>query len=253
MRRALGWLAAVVAAAGLMYAGVLGPDPRTTRDAPFPRPAGFDIPGPSALEEGDPVSSQAVVREPDPPTGARKPTAARRPPRSPVSSTRTLRRGGSQPRPPESLPGRSVPPAAGPGEPAHSMDPVTPPIAPETAPAAVPVPLPPVEAPAAPSPRLTPPVPLDQPPLHPMMRTVVSGGPGGVSGLEELSVRGRLRVRLLVQADGTVGTVEMLVSSGDAALDQAAREGLLRWRFIPASRDGRPIDAYLSVWITFRD
>lgn len=115
----------------------------------------------------------------------------------------------------------------------------------------------PAPDPAAPPPvaavQLTPPVPVDQPPLHPLMTTVVTSGPLGVSGLEELSVRGRLRARLLVRADGTVARVEIVVSSGDAGLDQLARDGLLRWRFVPATRDGVPIEAYLLLWVTFRD
>jgi protein TonB len=78
-------------------------------------------------------------------------------------------------------------------------------------------------------------------------------GPGGLSTLEEVAVRGRLKVRLLVRADGTVGRVEVLITSGDPALDEAARLGLARWRFVPARRDGVPIDAYLVLWVTFRE
>lgn len=104
-----------------------------------------------------------------------------------------------------------------------------------------------------PAPVLKPPVPVEPPPLHPVLRAAVLPGPGGSSALEEASVRGRVKVRLLIRADGTVTTVEVLVSSGDAALDEAARQGLHRWRFAPASRDGTPIDAYLLLWVTFRD
>ncbi|MBI3975786.1 MAG: TonB family protein [Armatimonadetes bacterium] len=62
-----------------------------------------------------------------------------------------------------------------------------------------------------------------------------------------------MKVRLLIRAGGTVASVEVLVSSGDAALDEAARQGLLRWRFAPATRDGTPIDAYLIFWVVFGD
>jgi TonB family protein len=96
-------------------------------------------------------------------------------------------------------------------------------------------------------------VPLDEPPLDPVMKASASTTAAGAVGLEEISVRGRLRVKILVRADGTVGGVEVLVSSGDLVLDEAARRGLLRWRFEPARRDGTPIDAYLLLWITFRE
>jgi protein TonB len=62
---------------------------------------------------------------------------------------------------------------------------------------------------------------------------------------------GRVRLRLLVRADGTVGSVEVLVSSGFPELDRAAQDALRRWRFEPATRDGVPIDAYYLVWVTF--
>jgi protein TonB len=63
---------------------------------------------------------------------------------------------------------------------------------------------------------------------------------------------GRLRLRLLVRADGTVGGVELLVSSGDAELDRAAVAALSRWQFEPARRDGQPVDSYYLVWVAFR-
>ncbi len=96
-------------------------------------------------------------------------------------------------------------------------------------------------------------MPVEQPPLHPVFRSTVLPGPGGLAALEEASVKGRVRVRLLIRSDGTVASVEVLISSGDPALDEAARLGLLQWRFAPARRDGVPIDAYLLLWVTFRE
>jgi len=49
-----------------------------------------------------------------------------------------------------------------------------------------------------------------------------------------------------------VGAVELLVSSGDAELDRAAVAALSGWHFEPARRDGRPVDSYYVVWVTFR-
>lgn len=101
------------------------------------------------------------------------------------------------------------------------------------------------------SPTLRPPVPLEQPPLHPVLRATITSGPGGGSAVEEAAVRGRVKVRLLIRSDGGVASVEVILSSGDAALDEAARLGPLKWRFAPATRDGVPIAAYLLIWITF--
>ena len=85
-----------------------------------------------------------------------------------------------------------------------------------------------------------------------MLRTAILPAPGGGSALEEASIHGRVKVRLLVKVDGSVVSVEVVVSSGDATLDEAARRGLLHWRFAPATRDGIAIDAYLLLWISFR-
>ncbi|MCS7173687.1 MAG: energy transducer TonB [Armatimonadetes bacterium] len=63
---------------------------------------------------------------------------------------------------------------------------------------------------------------------------------------------GRVRMKLLVQTDGTVGSVEVLVSSGIPELDRATAEALKAWRFEPARQDGRPILAYYVLWVTFR-
>ncbi|MDQ7827627.1 MAG: energy transducer TonB [Armatimonadota bacterium] len=100
---------------------------------------------------------------------------------------------------------------------------------------------------------LTPPTVLEAPPLHPLLRGRVTAGPGEVSALEQVPVRGRLRVRLLVRTDGSVGQAVVVVPSGDPALDRVAVEGLRRWRFAPARRDGVPIEAYLLLWVTFHD
>jgi len=89
------------------------------------------------------------------------------------------------------------------------------------------------------------------PPVHPVLRVTVQPAPDGQTAAGEASVSGRVRVRLLVRADGTVAQVDVLVSSGDPALDAAARDGLLRWRFLPARRDGAPVDSYLLLWVTF--
>lgn len=62
------------------------------------------------------------------------------------------------------------------------------------------------------------------------------------------------RVSLLVQVDmaGRVTEVSVLGSSGFPALDRAAEEAVRRWRFEPATQDGRPVFATATVGITFR-
>jgi TonB family protein len=62
---------------------------------------------------------------------------------------------------------------------------------------------------------------------------------------------GSVRVRALVRADGLLGSVEVAVSSGSAILDRAATEAVRRWVFAPATRNGVPLDAYVTFTIRY--
>ncbi len=62
---------------------------------------------------------------------------------------------------------------------------------------------------------------------------------------------GTVGLRALVQIDGTAANVEVTASSGSSALDRAAVEAVRRWRFVPATRDGAPIDAYVTLRIRY--
>ncbi|MDR7567590.1 MAG: energy transducer TonB [Armatimonadota bacterium] len=105
----------------------------------------------------------------------------------------------------------------------------------------------------SPPPVLLPPRPLVTPhPVHPGTYTLSIQRSDLASEAAIRLQQGRVRVKLLVQVDGTVGTVEVLVSSGVPELDQAAVEALRTWRFEPARQDGTPIPAYYVLWVTFR-
>jgi TonB family protein len=62
---------------------------------------------------------------------------------------------------------------------------------------------------------------------------------------------GTVGVRALVLADGTVEKIDVADSSGSTVLDHAATETVRRWRFLPATRDGVPIDAYVTLRIRY--
>ena len=111
-------------------------------------------------------------------------------------------------------------------------------------------PAPPVPPPAAPV--ITPPVPLSlEPPRHPLAWRVVVEAPGLVAEARPEHVTARVRLRLLVRVDGTVGSVEVAVSSGRADLDDTAARAAGAWRFAPARRDGTPIDSRVLIWVSF--
>ena len=59
-------------------------------------------------------------------------------------------------------------------------------------------------------------------------------------------------VRVLVKADGRAGEVELKRSSGYDRLDQAALRAVRKWRFVPATKHGEPVDAWLDQPVTFK-
>lgn len=58
-------------------------------------------------------------------------------------------------------------------------------------------------------------------------------------------------LRVLVNADGTAGAVEVKTSSGHLRLDEAARSTVQTWRFSPATVDGKPVAEWYQVAIPF--
>jgi protein TonB len=59
-------------------------------------------------------------------------------------------------------------------------------------------------------------------------------------------------VRVLVKADGRAGEVELKRSSGYDRLDQAALRAVRKWRFVPATKHGEPVDAWLDQPVNFK-
>lgn len=59
-------------------------------------------------------------------------------------------------------------------------------------------------------------------------------------------------LRFEVQGDGTVGFVEVASSSGYAVLDEAAKQAVQQWRFVPLKRNGQPVRVVVEQAIAFR-
>jgi periplasmic protein TonB len=71
----------------------------------------------------------------------------------------------------------------------------------------------------------------------------------------EASIRGeRGAVTLLIHVspEGLASNVEIAESSGYAALDRSARDAVLKWHFLPAVKDGKPIEFEMPLRVVFR-
>ncbi|WP_200305874.1 energy transducer TonB, partial [Paracraurococcus ruber] len=63
---------------------------------------------------------------------------------------------------------------------------------------------------------------------------------------------GTVRLKLEIDAAGQVTKVEVVTSTGDPALDEAARDYYAQWRWQPALRNGEPVADTKFANITFR-
>ena len=63
---------------------------------------------------------------------------------------------------------------------------------------------------------------------------------------------GSVLVRVTVQADGSVGEIVTITSSGENVLDEAVKREVRQWRFLPALREGQPVAQPMLVRVKFR-
>lgn len=63
---------------------------------------------------------------------------------------------------------------------------------------------------------------------------------------------GTVRIRVTIGTDGRVRAVERLSATSDAFWAAAERQALTRWRFRPATLDGRPVESSKVLTLHFR-
>lgn len=66
-----------------------------------------------------------------------------------------------------------------------------------------------------------------------------------------LREEGKVVLRVLIDTDGSAARAEIRSSSGYERLDQAALQTVLRWRYVPARRNGLPEAMWFNVPINF--
>lgn len=63
---------------------------------------------------------------------------------------------------------------------------------------------------------------------------------------------GRVVLNVRVSGDGSAAAVDVAESSGYPRLDDAARDAVVGWRFVPAQRGEAKVESWLKVPIVFR-
>lgn len=67
-----------------------------------------------------------------------------------------------------------------------------------------------------------------------------------------LGEEGKVLLKVRVTVEGLAASVDLEKSSSFERLDEAARQAVARWRFVPAKRGDEPIEASVIVPIVFR-
>jgi TonB family protein len=75
--------------------------------------------------------------------------------------------------------------------------------------------------------------------------------PGYPTELQRANAQGTVTLYAVIHSDGTVGDIRVL-SSPDERLDAFATSALARWKFRPATKDGKPVALEAVVKIPFR-
>jgi protein TonB len=150
-----------------------------------------------------------------------------------------------KPQPPTELP--KPRPVAKPVERPIELPPVITAPAEAPSPVVAPPPPPPVVAAAAPQ---APPAPLTQPIFN--ADYLDNPAPAYPPLSRRLREEGRVILRVLVNIRGTADEVQVRTPSGSARLDEAARETVRGWRFVPAKRGAEPVAAWVLIPISFR-
>jgi periplasmic protein TonB len=108
-------------------------------------------------------------------------------------------------------------------------------------------PPPPIEVVA---PRLPEPAPVTQPIYN--ADYLDNPAPAYPAMSRRMGEQGRVMLRVLVNVRGTADEVQVRTPSGSARLDEAARDTVRRWKFVPAKRGAEPVPAWVLIPISFR-
>lgn len=208
---------------------LIRPEPAPVVEAPAPTPPAPEpvakAPEPPPPEPPPPEPPPPAPPPPPPPEAVReppkvKPKTVRKPTPAPVAAAKPVEEAR-----PSSITAEPAPPSA--------------PVAPTVTEA------PPAPAPAPPPVAVAPPVRVG-----PRIDASWSGNapPPYPSVARRMGEQGEVRLDVHVDADGSVSDVRLKQSSGSDTLDRTAVETVKKWRFKPATVDGRPVAEWYYNW-----
>ncbi|MDH4100434.1 MAG: energy transducer TonB, partial [Nitrospirota bacterium] len=65
-------------------------------------------------------------------------------------------------------------------------------------------------------------------------------------------IEGKVGVKFVVRADGTVAEVSVIKSSGSNNFDESAVKAVKQWKFKPAMKGDKPVKMLIKQYVVFR-
>ena len=140
-----------------------------------------------------------------------------------------------------------------PQPPITTAQPEAPPTTYTAPPPPTPVPQPPIEAPVAPVAVAPTPEPAPVPVTPPRFNAAYLNNPPPAYPLtsREMGEEGRVVLRVFVNERGDAQEVQVRTSSGYNRLDEAARDTVRKWKFVPAKRGDTAVGAWVLIPLSF--
>lgn len=109
--------------------------------------------------------------------------------------------------------------------------------------------------PPGPDPIITPPLPPIPNPVLKLARIdpryASALQPEYPSSMIRAEMEGRVTLRVLIGADGRVKQVDVVSSASPEFAEAAKRQALRKWRFVPGTSDGTPIESWKEMTVRF--
>jgi TonB family protein len=70
-------------------------------------------------------------------------------------------------------------------------------------------------------------------------------------GARKAGIEGISQLKIQVLPDGSVGEIQIMKSTGDSSLDEAAQKAVKQWKFKPGLIAGKPVPVMMTLSVKF--
>jgi TonB family protein len=70
-------------------------------------------------------------------------------------------------------------------------------------------------------------------------------------GARRAGIEGTSQLKIQVLPDGSVGEIQLVKSTGDSSLDEAAQKAVKQWKFNPGRSGGKAVPVWMTLSVKF--